>query len=169
MILILLIVFVFIFSWLMIFVPTGPKRSIGNAISFIVIAGCLIAIVLNDNYHWGLHQVTTTKTETLLPLKSKAAALGVKKLGTGTEKVAVYRTTLQPKTVQHTSATLTTTASLKTGTTATVKTTTTRWRYRGHWAKVFFSLGQPDGKLAKRHYTFTLPKDWHTVTMTTTK
>ena len=169
MILILLILFVFIFSWLMIFVPQGLNRSIGNTISFIVIAGCLIAIVLNDNYHWGMHQVTTTKTETLLPLKNQQTALGVKKLGTGSEKVVVYRTSVEPKKIQHTSATLTTTASLKTGTPATVKTVTTRWRYQGHWSEVFFGLGQKDGRLSKRHYTFTMPNTWRTIVITNTK
>jgi len=165
MVLILLIIFVFVFAWSMVFLPTGIQRTSWNIISFIVIASTLIMIVLNDNYHWGMHQVTTTQSVRLLPLKSSQAALGIKKLGTGNEKIAVYRTVLKPKQIQHTSATATTTVTLKTGSPATVAIKTKRWRY-SHLAEVWFSLGQPDGTLVTRHYNFTLPSNWHTVPVT---
>jgi len=167
MILILLIIFVFVFSWSMIFLPHGVQRTSWNSLSFVIIAGALIMIVLNDNYHWGMHQVTTTQSTELLPLKSTKAALGVKQLGTGPEQVIVYRTATVPKKVQHTLAATTTTTQLKTGIQANVKIESTRWRYKDQLAKTFFSLGQPDGALVKRHYTFTRPRTWRTVLITT--
>ncbi|MFC6163664.1 DUF4811 domain-containing protein [Lactiplantibacillus dongliensis] len=163
MILILLIIFVFVFSWSMIFLPHGVPRTSWNSLSFVIIAGALMMIVLNNNYHWGMQQVTTTQSAKLLPLKSPKAALGVKQLGTGSEQIIVYRTMTKPSKLQHTSATTTTTIQLKSGIQANVKIESTRWRYKNQLAKTFFSLGQPDGALVKRHYTFTSPRAWHTI------
>ena len=162
MTLILLVLFVFIFSYLMIFKPNSLRRTIEILISFVVIAACLIGLVLNDNYHWGMHEVTTTKTVSLTPLESKRAAIGIRRLGTGSERVILYRNAAMPTKTTVTSTDKTTT-SIKNGATAQVQIKTMRWQYKNHWARVFFALGNHTSKLAQRHYAFTLPSTWHTV------
>ncbi|MFC6295540.1 DUF4811 domain-containing protein [Lactiplantibacillus daoliensis] len=167
MIISLLILATFVYAGVMVFMPNSFKRTLLIAVSFIVIAGSLSALVLNDNYHWGMRQVSTTRTETLRPLQSKQRALGIKHLGTGTERVILYRTTASAK-VQKTTTAATTT-KLATGSTAHVKTTTTRWVYRNQTTKVLFNLGKTNHQFASRHYTFVLPIKWHSMTIKTTK
>lgn len=167
MIISLLILATFVYAGVMIFSPNSFKRNCWIAVSFIVIAGSLVALVLNDNYHWGMRQVSSTRTQTLVPLQSKQRALGIKHLGTGSERVILYRTA-NHATVQKTTTAATTTA-LTTGHAARVKITTTRWTYRKRLDKVLFNLGKTKPQIASRHYTFVLPKDWRTTTVTTTK
>lgn len=163
MIISLLILATFVYAGFMIFSPAGFKRTLWIAVSFIVIAGSLIALILNDNYHWGMRQVSTTRVQKLAPLQSKQRALGIKRLGTGSERVILYRTASQPEKIQKTS-TQSTTTTLKTGQSAQVKITTTHWAYRNHLAKVCFSLGKDNHQFASRHYTFQYPTTWHTIT-----
>ncbi|KZU49699.1 hypothetical protein Nizo2776_2033 [Lactiplantibacillus plantarum] len=86
MIIVLLILATFVFAGTMIFSTAGRNRLIA-IISGLIIAASLIALVLNDNYHWGKHEVTRTQIQDLAPLKSKQAALRVQQLGTGSERV----------------------------------------------------------------------------------
>jgi hypothetical protein len=85
MIIVLLILATFVFAGTMIFSPAGRNRLIAIIISGLIIATSLIALVLNDNYHWGMHEVTRTQIQDLAPLKSKQVALRVQQLGTGSE------------------------------------------------------------------------------------
>lgn len=58
MIIVLLILATFVFAGTMIFSPAGRNRLIAIIISGLIIATSLITLVLNDNYHWGMHEVT---------------------------------------------------------------------------------------------------------------
>ncbi|BDZ31760.1 DUF4811 domain-containing protein [Lactiplantibacillus sp. WILCCON 0030] len=168
MIIILLILATLIFAGVMIFSPNSVQRTIWVTGSFIVIAGCLIALVLNDNYHWGMRAVSETQTQTLIPLQSKQRALGSRRLGTGHERVLIYRTAQLPTKIQKTTTHATTT-HVTTGKVAEVQTTTKRWQYRNHLARILFNLGKDQQQFASRHYTFKLPATWHIVTLSTTK
>ncbi|AVK63658.1 DUF4811 domain-containing protein [Lactobacillus sp. CBA3606] len=167
MIIIGLILFVFIFSGLMIFRPNSLGRTIGITLSFLIIAGSLIALILNDNYHWGMVKVKTTQTVTLKPLRTKRLAVGIHQLGHGSERVLVYRTTLKPNQIQTTTTNATTT--LTTGATPHVQIATTRWQYRNAWTRHLFELGKSKQPLASKQYTFNLPTNWHSFTLTNTK
>ncbi|MFB9768579.1 DUF4811 domain-containing protein [Lactiplantibacillus modestisalitolerans] len=165
----LLIVATFVFSGVMIFARQGQARLLSVIISGLVIAGSLVALVLNDNYHWGMQRVTTTRTETLTPLKTTQTALGIQPLGTGNEHVIVYRVkgTTKPR---HTVRALSTTTQLNRGTKAQVKVTTTRWQYRNHFAQLCFDLGKDTANnVVSRHYQFTVPTNWQTTTIQATK
>ncbi|RRK11362.1 DUF4811 domain-containing protein [Lactiplantibacillus garii] len=166
MIIILLILATFVFSGAMIFGHTGFNRSLTILISFIVIAGSLIGLVGNDTAHWGMRQVTTTTISDLEPVKSTDAALMVKHLGTGSEKVIVYRLANATKT-HHTVAAANTTIKQTTGTSAQVQVATTRWQYRNHFSKILFSLGTGQPQVSHRQYLFTVPTSWKTVTVKT--
>lgn len=164
MMIIILILATFVFSGLMIFARANWQRTTGIIVSFIIIAASLSALVLNDNYHWGMQKVTTTQIQDLAPLKGTRAALGVKKLGSGTERVLAYRVKDAQK-VSRTKAATTTTIKVLQGRPATVQITTTTWQYRHHSLKVLFSLGNHHSQVASRHYLFTIPKNWRMITI----
>ena len=156
MIIVLLILATFVFAGAMIFATT--------LISGLIIAGGLGALILNDNYHWGMHQVTQTQIQDLTPLQSKRAALRVQQLGTGSERVIAYRVKSATN-ASRTVAATTTTTKLTTGTPAQVQIRTTTWQFKNHWARVLFSLGNTKTKVVARQYLFTIPKTWQVVTV----
>lgn len=114
MIIVLLILATFVFAGAMIFARAGRTRVLTTLISGLIIAGGLGALILNDNYHWGMHQVTQTQIQDLAPLQSKRAALRVQQLGTGSERVIAYRVASATK-ASRTVAATTTTTKLTTG------------------------------------------------------
>ncbi|EIW13090.1 hypothetical protein KCA1_2316 [Lactiplantibacillus pentosus KCA1] len=164
MIIVLLIIATFVFAGAMIFAQAGRARVLTTLISGLVIAGGLGALILNDNYHWGMHQVTQTQIQDLTPLQSKRAALRVQQLGTGSERVIAYRVASATK-ASRTVAATTTTTKLTTGTPAQVQVRTTTWQFKNHWARVLFSLGNTKTKVVARQYLFTIPKTWQVVTV----
>lgn len=164
MMIIMLILATFVFAGAMIFGHTGLQRTLTVIISFAVIAVSLAALVLNDNYHWGMHQVKTTQIQDLTPLKTTQAALGIRKLGTGSEQLVVYRLKDQTKPVTTTAATTTKIKTI-TGQPAQVQITTTRWQYQNHFTKVLFSLGKDQAPVINRQYLFTIPKNWRSVSV----
>jgi len=163
MIISLLILATFIYAGVMIFMPNSFKRTLWIAVSFIVIAGSLVALILNDTDHLGMREASTTRTEKLIPLQSKQRSLGIKPLGTGSERVVLYRSTQTAKVQKTTTAATTTT--ITTGHSAQVKITTTHWIYRSHFDKLLFSLGKPSHQVARREYRFVLPATWQTATI----
>ncbi|MBQ0837604.1 DUF4811 domain-containing protein [Lactiplantibacillus pentosus] len=164
MIIVLLIIATFVFAGAMIFARAGRARILTTLISGLVIAGGLGALILNDNYHWGMHQVTQTQIQDLTPLQSKRAALRVQQLGTGSERVIAYRVKSATN-ASRTVAATTTTTKLTTGTPAQVQIRTTTWQFKNHWARVLFSLGNTKTKVVARQYLFTIPKTWQVVTV----
>ncbi|MCG0574748.1 DUF4811 domain-containing protein [Lactiplantibacillus plantarum] len=163
MIIVLLILATFVFAGTMIFSTAGRNRLIA-IISGLIIAASLIALVLNDNYHWGKHEVTRTQIQDLAPLKSKQAALRVQQLGTGSERVISYRVAAATK-VSHTVTATTTTTKLTSGSPAQVQLKTTTWQFKNHLTHVLFSLGNTKTKIVQRQYLFTIPKTWQVVTV----
>ncbi|MGJ3816919.1 DUF4811 domain-containing protein [Lactiplantibacillus plantarum] len=164
MIIVLLILATLVFAGTMIFSPAGRNRLIAIIISGLIIAASLIALVLNDNYHWGMHEVTRTQIQDLAPLKSKQAALRVQQLGTGSERVISYRVAAATK-VSHTVTATTTTTKLTRGSPAQVQLKTTTWQFKNHLTHVLFSLGNTKTKIVQRQYLFTIPKTWQVVTV----
>lgn len=160
MIIVLLILATFVFAGAMIFARAGRARVLTTFISGLIIAGGLGALILNDNYHWGMHQVTQTQIQDLAPLQSKRAALRVQQLGTGSERVIAYRV----KSATKASRTVATT-KLTTGAPAQVQIRTTTWQFKNHWARVLFSLGNTKTKVVARQYLFTIPKTWQVITV----
>ena len=164
MIIVLLILATFVFAGAMIFARAGRTRVLTTLISGLIIAGGLGALILNDNYHWGMHQVTRTQIQDLAPLQSKRAALRVQQLGTGSECVIAYRVKSATK-ASRTVAATTTTTKLTTGAPAQVQIRTTTWQFKNHWARVLFSLGNTKTKVVARQYLFTIPKTWQVLTV----
>lgn len=160
MIIVLLILATLVFAGTMIFSPAGRNRLIAIIISGLIIAASLIALVLNDNYHWGMHEVTRTQIQDL----SKQAALRVQQLGTGSERVISYRVAAATK-VSHTVTATTTTTKLTSGSPAQVQLKTTTWQFKNHLTHVLFSLGNTKTKIVQRQYLFTIPKTWQVVTV----
>jgi len=164
MIILLLILATFVFAGAMIFGHASLTRNVTIAISFIIIVGSLIGLAGNDTAHWGMHQVTTTTIEDLVPVRSQRAALLNQPLGTGSEKTVIYRVTNAAK-PSHTVADATTTTKITTGSAAQVQIATTRWEYRNHAVKTLFHLGAGKAAVVSRHYVFTIPTSWTTVTL----
>lgn len=164
MILILLVIATLVFSGAMIFGRNGLVRSLTVIVSFLVIAGGLIGLVGNDNYHWGMHQVTTTRIQDLTPVRSKQAALLIKPLGHGSERVVTYRVNGATKSSRTPSDTVTTT-KLTRGRNAQVQLATTRWQYDSDFMKKLFALGTGATEVVNRQFIFTIPTTWQTVTL----
>lgn len=134
---------------------------------FIFIFGCcfifsVVAIIGNDHYHWGMEKETKENSQ---PLVSSSAEKGMnlllyKQLGTGSEKVYIYRTKETQKKASVT-GTDTVTNQVKTVmTTPKLKIKTTRWVYKNDFYSLLFGISKNNQKYDSRVYTFEVGKDW---------
>ncbi|GKT02734.1 DUF4811 domain-containing protein [Furfurilactobacillus sp. WILCCON 0119] len=140
-------------------------RLIGTFIAMIILVFSLTMITQNDRDHYGMHKVTTSTTKTIYSAdpSGKMNMVLYQKIGTkGKEDTQIYSTKKGQKKPGHTQVNEYTTNKVKTttSTTATMKTTVTKWRYKDDRAKLWFGISGNDGKLVKRVNTFYLPQSW---------
>ncbi|WEV38863.1 DUF4811 domain-containing protein [Lactobacillus sp. ESL0680] len=150
-----------------IFIKTPKWRITATIISAVILISSLVFLTLNSHEHYGMHQVTTTKTVQVYPASAKNGLNMVlyKPVGTnGKETVVVYKKTLDQKKPSHTQANELTAANNRVkrvaGNTATLKVKETRWRFDSSAAKLWFGVSGLENKLVKRSNTFYLPKTW---------
>ena len=167
MILVILFVGIALFIGGFLMLPNRISRFLGGGLGLLITLGAAVLLLGNDNHHWGMRQVTTTRTT---PVTSIAATKQLKVLvyqplkQSKQEQVYVYKT---PKTdrQQTTAASLKTTNRVVIGqtTTARLVTKTTSWQYRsGFWQTLFAHTGKHHELIAQKN-TFDLPRDWVTL------
>ena len=143
------------------FAPNMRTRWILGLITGLIFVGSTVIITANFHEHWGMKQVTTTKTQKIYSTSSQMQLALYQQVGTsGKDNVYVYQTKPRQKTPQHTQANEFTTNRLvwTDSDQATLTFKETRWRFKNDFYKVLFAGSKMDGKLVSRTNTFRYPK-----------
>jgi len=161
MIIVILTLTVLLFSYSMVFLKRGLRRQIINALSLVAIVASIGLIAANDNNYLGMKKVSQTQTYTL---KSSVATPGTSlllyhKLGTGIDRIYLYRTTSATK-LQKTTLADSRVSLQRNAQQPQLKVRTTRWVYQNKLAQALFSITGENGQLANRQYQFNLPANW---------
>ena len=158
MILVILVGLVLLFSWLMVFVKSGRKRTIGIIVSLVALSAVILACMANDYYQWGMQtrsQTTTIRLQRLAPREG----LRVTWLGTGQERRVRYR--ISNGHVLTTPAKSTAQITIKVGTPAQLTTVTQRLAYQNGLSRWLFSWGRAKQTVVSQHYLFQVPSSWN--------
>ena len=136
-------------------------RWLLGMISGLIFVGSTLMITANFHEHWGMKQVTTTKTQKIYSTSSQMQLALYQPVGTsGKDNVYIYQTKPRQKKPQHTQANeFTTTRPPRPPSdqpSLTVKET--RWRFKNDFYKVLFAGSKMDGNLVSRTNTFRYPK-----------
>lgn len=143
------------------FAPNMRTRWILGLITGLIFVGSTVIITANFHEHWGMKQVTTTKTQKIYSTSSQMQLALYQQVGTsGKDNVYVYQTKPRQKTPQHTQANEFTTNRLvwTDSDQATLTFKETRWRFKNDFYKVLFAGSKMDGHLISRTNTFRYPK-----------
>lgn len=143
------------------------NKRVGYTLMSVFIALFLISIGLlvgNEYGHLGMEKVTTNKTIAIQTVKKGSNLLLYKKLGTGNEKVYVYRTpdTAKAKKPNTTKADINVTNKVKQGNfdSSKINQKTTRWEYKNGFYSFLFNLSNNDKEFVKQSNTFEIGSDW---------
>ena len=143
------------------FSPSNRTRWLLGMISGLIFVGSTLMITANFHEHWGMKQVTTTKTQKIYSTSSQMQLALYQPVGTsGKDNVYVYQTKPRQKTPQHTQANEFTTNRLvwTDSDQASLTVKETRWRFKNDFYKVLFAGSKMDGHLISRTNTFRYPK-----------
>ncbi|WP_048345781.1 DUF4811 domain-containing protein [Limosilactobacillus mucosae] len=143
------------------FSPSNRTRWLLGMISGLIFVGSTLMITANFHEHWGMKQVTTTKTQKIYSTSSQMQLALYQPVGTsGKDNVYIYQTKPRQKTPQHTQANEFTTNRLvwTDSDQATLTVKETRWRFKNDFYKVLFAGSKMDGKLVSRTNLFRYPK-----------
>lgn len=143
------------------FSPSNRTRWLLGMISGLIFVGSTLMITANFHEHWGMKQVTTTKTQKIYSTSSQMQLALYQQVGTsGKDNVYIYQTKPRQKTPQHTQANEFTTNRLvwTDSDQATLTFKETRWRFKNDFYKVLFAGSKMDGHLISRTNTFRYPK-----------
>lgn len=143
------------------FAPNMRTRWILGLITGLIFVGSTVMITANFHDHWGMKQVTTTKTQKIYSTSSQMQLALYQPVGTsGKDNVYIYQTKPRQKTPQHTQANEFTTNYLvwTDSDQATLTVKETRWRFKNDFYKVLFAGSKMDGNLVSRTNTFRYPK-----------
>ena len=143
------------------FAPNMRTRWILGLITGLIFVGSTVIITANFHEHWGMKQVTTTKTQKIYSTSSQMQLILYQPVGTsGKDNVYIYQTKPRQKTPQHTQANEFTTNRLvwTDSDQATLTFKETRWRFKNDFYKVLFAGSKMDGHLISRTNTFRYPK-----------
>lgn len=167
MILILLLLGIVLFIAGFLLLPTKRQRFFGGSLGLILVLVMAILMIGNDNWHWGMHHATTTKTvkiASISPSKKLNVLVYQPIRQAKTEKVYVYRLTGQTK-QRHTAASLKTTnrVTYTTTTQAKLVTKTTHWVYNNSAWQWLFSWTGKHHEYVSQQNTFILPNSWTTL------
>lgn len=144
------------------FTKRMSTRVIFALISGIVFVASTALMTVNYSHHFGMHQVTTTRTRRIYSASNSTMPLAIyQPVGkNGQDDVCIYNTKKHQQKPHHTPANEYTHNRLRhiNGTQARLITKETRWRYNGNWARILFAGSGMDGNLVKRTNTFEYPQ-----------
>lgn len=156
-ILVLATILFFIFTVL----PTIKHRFIYAFLALLVMVLMTSVIVLNDSYAFGMKVEATKTTRPLVSSTTEQLdTLLYQPLGTGSERVYLYKTNVAQKKPQPTKTTDTSVKYHYTTKTPTVTITEERYVYQNKWSKFFFSILNNDKRLKHRTYDFAIEQNW---------
>lgn len=147
------------------FVKKPVLRYTTSTVFLILSVACSVTLMLNDTHHLGMKKTTTIETQKLVSTTGKDSALKItvyKSLGSGKEKVFVYRTAEKPNKNQKTEVDYNVTTKVEHSNTKTAQLEIKKQHYtyqNNFWKVMFAGLGLND---ETQHYTyiFKVPNDW---------
>lgn len=137
-------------------------RTLWSLLCLAILIASITVFVGYDNNHLGMRVQTTTQTR---PLVSPSKALNVltyKQLGTGAERIFVYRTNPQGKTLTTRADTNVTTRvqTVAANQPATITTTTQRYVCANQLSRLMFGIIGGEGEVKHVTYTFRVNDQW---------
>lgn len=163
MIIFLVIISVLLFAFTFIFAKSTWQYVL-TVLFGIIFLGSVTLMEMNYSHHFGMEKETTTKTS---PLVSSADANGLnillyQPLGTGNEKVYLYKTKTTQEKVSQTGTDHVKNIVSKTekNDEASLETKTTRWVYKDSFYKLLFGISGNNNQYDSRKNTFYIPTDW---------
>lgn len=147
-------------------IPMFPGSKILGYLGLLIAFLGGLATVAHVSTHWGMELKTTTKTVKIKSVSDQLSLLTYQKLGTGSEKVYIYKDANNKQ--KHTQTATNTTNKTKTisGTTAKLVVSEKRWEFKNSWYKTLFGVMDLAGRLDSRTNTFELPSSWYTMSTT---
>ena len=132
-----------------------PGRTLWSLVSLVVLVLSIVSFVLHDNRHMGMKLETTNTTSSLVSPNKNLNVLVYKQLGSGSEKVYVYKTNPNAKKTTTTRLAANTKSTVKTttSTNATVVKHTKRWVYKNGFSKLMFGILGDDNEVDQVTYT----------------
>ncbi|WP_350342245.1 DUF4811 domain-containing protein [Limosilactobacillus fermentum] len=139
-----------------------PGRMLWSLVSLVVLVLSIVSFVLHDNRHMGMKLETTNTTSSLVSPNKNLNVLVYKQLGSGSEKVYVYKTDPNAKKTTTTRLAANTKSTVKTttSTNATVVKHTKRWVYKNGFSKLMFGILGDDNEVDQVTYTFNINDQW---------
>lgn len=139
-----------------------PGRTLWSFVSLVVLVLSIVSFVLHDNHHMGMKLETTNTTSSLVSPIKNLNVLVYKQLGSGSEKVYVYKTDPNAKKTTTTRLAANTKSTVKTttSTNATVVKHTKRWVYKNGFSKLMFGILGDDNEVDQVTYTFNINDQW---------
>lgn len=143
-------------------------RNIVSLIFAALLALSIFFLTANDRDHFGMKKVSTTTTTDLISVSpsSQMKLLLYQDVGTSSKnRVYIYKTHKVQKKSTTTNPDPTKAANqVKTiSGTPKVTTRTVRWEYKNNSYKLWFGIANNDHKVVKRYNTFSINKDWLTL------
>lgn len=178
MIIIIIAIFTLLTFFSFMFIKNSTPRWIAGGISFICLALTVALLAFHITEHWGMKEVTQTRTQEIYSAGPSAMSFGLlitQKMGDQT--ILVYKTSTDAKTTAmsaqlNTDSTSTTflkdNAALKNtkssykmvdGGSAQLVTSTTKRKFSSSFTKLLFGFGGEQNESVKTSKTAVLPKD----------
>ena len=161
---ILILSFIFVLLFFVLFVT--QKGKVQTAISLVFAALFVVGLGLsisNEDFHFGMKQVTTTKT---MPLVSAVPTkemnlLMYQPLGTEGEKIYLYRTSDQQKKPKQSQADINVTNIVESkAKKAQLVQKTTIWDYKNKWMRFLFKMPNDEREVIKVENIYQVPSSW---------
>ncbi|MHC3376149.1 DUF4811 domain-containing protein [Ligilactobacillus equi] len=142
--------------------PHLKGKAIYIIISLLLLGGSVLAIVANDNYHYGMKVTESKTTQKLVSTSDKLNILVYQKLGSaGKEKLFIYKTSPNQKKALTTKADLKVKSQVKTTTKdAYVEIKTEKYVYKNQLSRLFFSILGDNHRTKAKKYTFYTNREW---------
>ncbi|APX71246.1 DUF4811 domain-containing protein [Companilactobacillus allii] len=164
MIIVLILLSVVLAFYFAVFIQNKKVGYSLMAVSIVVFLCGLVMLISNEYNHFGMHKVTSEKTEQIQTVQKGNNILLYKELGTsGKEDVYIYRRpeTAKAKNPDHTKAKLNVTNKVKKGASSnTLAQKTTRWEYKNGFYSFLFGISGNDKEFVKQTNTFHIGDDW---------
>lgn len=146
------------------FIHQGLWRTILATVTGIIFVGATLLMTLNYSQHFGMHQVTTTRSQRIYSASNSPLPLAIyQRVGTsGKDDVYIYNTKPKQAQPEHTQADEFTHSRVKWVKSANPRlvTTTTRWQYDNNFYKLLYAWSGMDGTLVRRTNTLEYPRTY---------
>lgn len=165
MILLILFFGAILFAASMIFMNKGLNKNIWVTIGIFITIGSLVLITLNYTHHLGMKIKTTQTTEPLASSIDQPKVLAYRRLGTGHERIYLYRTNPLATKLTKTNPAKDSVIIKKDQQRAQLIISSHEYVYRNEEYRLLFSLGEQNHQHINNTYQFNLTPNWKVISI----